>query len=159
VTCGRRRGAALEKKTAADPFARPTARSVSPPLPLRVRPPRASVPARIEKQHARTASGLRGGLQSEPPVRPDAPASALPRGHGYMRADRRRRWARRCGGRGFPVGRGVAPQLWPAHPWRPSQNITIRASKGMTCPDLGEIGFGRRRGFSPVVFPAPLLLV
>jgi len=37
------------------------------------------------------------------------------------------------------VGRGVAPQLWTAHPWGPSQNIPIRASKGMTCPDLGEI--------------------
>ena len=64
-----------------------------------------------------------------------------------------------CGGRGSPVGRSVAPQLWPAHLRRPSQNITIRASKGMTCPDLGEIGFGRGRGFSQVVFPAPLLLV
>jgi len=28
----------------------------------------------------------------------------------------------------------------------------------MICPDLGEIGLGRGRGFSPVVFPAPLLL-
>ena len=64
-----------------------------------------------------------------------------------------------CGGRGSPVGRGVAPQLWTAHPRGPSQNIPIRASKGMICPDLGEIGFGRGRGFSQVVFPAPLLLV
>jgi len=29
----------------------------------------------------------------------------------------------------------------------------------MICPDLGQIGFGRGRGFSPVVFPTPLLLV
>ena len=57
------------------------------------------------------------------------------------------------------VERGVAPQLWTAHPWGPSQNIPIRASKGMTCPDHGEIGFGRGRGFTPVVFPTPLLLV
>jgi len=60
---------------------------------------------------------------------------------------------------GAPVGRGVAPQLWTAHPRGPFQNIPIRASKGMTCPDLGEIGFGRGRGFYQVVFPAPLLLV
>jgi len=60
---------------------------------------------------------------------------------------------------GLTVGRGVAPQLWTAHPRGPSQNIPIRASKGMICPDLGEIGFGRGRGFSPVVFPTPLLLV
>jgi len=60
---------------------------------------------------------------------------------------------------GPTVGRGVAPQLWTAHPRGPSQNIPIRASKGMTCPDLGEVGFGRGRAFSPVVFPAPLLLI
>ena len=60
---------------------------------------------------------------------------------------------------GSPVGRGVAPQLWTARPRGPSQNIPIRASKGMNCPDLGEIGFRRGRGFSQVVFPAPLLLV
>jgi len=61
--------------------------------------------------------------------------------------------------RGSAVGRGVAPQLWTAHPRGPSQNIPIRASKGFICPDLGEIGFGRGRGFSPVVFPTRLLLV
>jgi len=44
-----------------------------------------------------------------------------------------------CVGRGSPGGMGVAPQLWTAHPRGPSQNIPIRASKGMTCPDLGEI--------------------
>ena len=60
---------------------------------------------------------------------------------------------------GLTVGRGVAPELWTAHPRGPSQNIPIRASKGMICPYLGEIGFGRGRGFSPVVFPTPLLLV
>jgi len=60
---------------------------------------------------------------------------------------------------GLTVGRGVAPQLCTAHPREPSQNIPIRASKGMICPDLGEIGFGRGRGFSPVDFPTPLLLV
>ena len=49
---------------------------------------------------------------------------------------------------GLTVGRRVAPQLWTAHPRRPSQNIPIRASKRMICPDLGEIGFGRGRGFS-----------
>jgi len=60
---------------------------------------------------------------------------------------------------GPTVGRGVAPQLWTAHTRGQSPNIPIRASKGMICPDLGEIGFGRGRGFSPVVFPVPLLLV
>jgi len=40
-------------------------------------------------------------------------------------------------------------------PGGPSQNIPIRASKGVTCPDLGEIGFGRGRGFSPVVSLPP----
>jgi len=43
---------------------------------------------------------------------------------------------------GATVGRGAAPQLWTAHPRGPSQNIPIRASKGMACPDLGETGFG-----------------
>jgi len=57
------------------------------------------------------------------------------------------------------VGRGVAPQLWTAYPRGPSQHIPIRASKGMTCPDLREIGFGRGRGFSLVVFPTPLLII
>jgi len=57
------------------------------------------------------------------------------------------------------VGRGLAPQLCTAHPRGPSQNISIGASKGMICPDLGEIGFGRGRGFSPVAFPTPLLFV
>jgi len=57
------------------------------------------------------------------------------------------------------VGRSVAPQLWKVHPRGPSQNIPIRASNGMTCPYLGEIGVGWGRGFSPVVFPAPLILV
>jgi len=60
---------------------------------------------------------------------------------------------------GLTVGRGVAPQLCTAHPRGPSPNIPIQASKGMICPDLGEIGFGRERGFSPVVFPTLLLLV
>jgi len=60
---------------------------------------------------------------------------------------------------GPTVGRGVAPQLWTAHSRGQSPSIPIRASKGITCPDLGEIGFGRGRGFSPVVFPAPLVLV
>jgi len=77
--------------------------------------------------------------------------------------DGQQRHATRRGGfvavGGPTVGRGVAPRLWTAHPRRPSQNIPIRASKGMTCPDLGEIGFGRGRGCSPAVFPAPLLHV
>jgi len=60
---------------------------------------------------------------------------------------------------GSAVGRGVAPQLWTAHPRGHPQNIPIRASKGMTCPNLREIGSGRGRGFSLVVFPTPLLLV
>jgi len=60
---------------------------------------------------------------------------------------------------GPTAGRGAAPQLWTAHPRGRPQNIPIRASKGMTCPNLREIGSGRGRGFSLVVFPTPLLLV
>jgi len=53
----------------------------------------------------------------------------------------------------------VAPQPWTAHPRGHPQNIPIRASKGVTCPSLKEIGSGRGRGISLVVFPTPLLLV
>ena len=60
---------------------------------------------------------------------------------------------------GSAAGKGAAPQLWTAHPRGHPQNIPIRASKGMTCPNLREIGSGRGRGFSLVVFPTPLLLV
>jgi len=60
---------------------------------------------------------------------------------------------------GPTVGRGVAPQLWTAHPRGPPQNIPIRASNGMTCPHLRDIGIGPGRGLSPVIFPTPLLLV
>jgi len=60
---------------------------------------------------------------------------------------------------GSAAGRGAAPQLWTAHPRGHPQNIPIRASKGMTCSNLREIGPGRGRGFSLVVFPTPLLLV
>jgi len=59
---------------------------------------------------------------------------------------------------GPTAGRGAAPQLWTAPSGRP-QDIPIRASKVMTCPNLREIGSGRGRGFSLVVFPNPLLLV
>jgi len=57
------------------------------------------------------------------------------------------------------VGSGVAPQLCRAHPRGPPQNISIWATTGMTCPNLREIVSGRGRGFSPVIFPTPLLLV
>jgi len=60
---------------------------------------------------------------------------------------------------GSAAGRGVAPQLRAAHPRGPPQNIPIRASKGMTCPNLRDIGSGQGRGFSPVMVPTPLLLV
>jgi len=60
---------------------------------------------------------------------------------------------------GSAAGSGAALQLWTAHPRGHPQNIPIRASKGMTCPNLREIGSGRGRGFSFVVFPTPLLLV
>jgi len=52
----------------------------------------------------------------------------------------------------WPLGRGQ-------HTPGPPQNIPIRASAGMTCPDLREIGSGGGRRFSPAVFPTPLLLV
>jgi len=57
------------------------------------------------------------------------------------------------------IGRGVAPQLWTAHPRGSPQNILIRASTGMTRPNLLEVGSGRGWDFSPVGFPTPLLLV
>jgi len=60
---------------------------------------------------------------------------------------------------GSAAGRGAAPQLWTAHPRGHPHNIPIRASKGMTCPNLRVIGSGRGRGFSLVVFPTALLLV
>ena len=63
-----------------------------------------------------------------------------------------------CGGRGSPSRKGLGPSAVDSTPpGAVPKNIPIRASKGMTCPDLGEIGFGRGRGFSPVVFPAPYL--
>ena len=45
--------------------------------------------------------------------------------------------------------------------WSPYAQVTApcRRIVGIPTPDLGQIGFGRGRGFSPVVFPAPLLLV
>ena len=77
--------------------------------------------------------------------------------------DGQRHHVRRQGGcvaaGGPALGRGVAHQLWTAHPRGPPQNIPIRASTGMSCPNLREIGSRRGRGVSPVVFPTPLLLV
>jgi len=60
---------------------------------------------------------------------------------------------------GSALRRGAAPQLWTEHPRGHPQNISIRASEGMTRPNLRRIGSGRGRGFSPVVFPTPLVLV
>jgi len=67
---------------------------------------------------------------------------------------------RNCSGRGVPRLEGARPLICGQHTLgaRP-QNILVRASKGMTCPNLREIGSGRGRGFSLVVFPTPLLLV
>jgi len=64
-----------------------------------------------------------------------------------------------CSGRGSHgwKGRGLSA-VGSTPPGRP-QNVPIRASKGMTCPNLREIGSGRGRGSSLVVFPTPLLLV
>jgi len=56
---------------------------------------------------------------------------------------------------GSAVGRGVAPQLWTAHPRGSPQKIPIWASTGVTCPDLGEIGFSRGAGLFPRGFPNP----
>jgi len=61
---------------------------------------------------------------------------------------------------GVPQLEGAWPLSCGQHtPGGRPKNIPIRASKGMTSPDLGEIGFCRGRGFSPVVFQTPLLLV
>jgi len=49
--------------------------------------------------------------------------------------------------------------MWTAHPQGRPQKIPILASRGMTCPNLREIGSGRGWGFSLVVFPTALLLV
>ena len=60
---------------------------------------------------------------------------------------------------GFRGWKGRGPSAVDSTPPGRPQNIPIRASKGMTCPNLTEIGSGRGRGFSLVVFPTPLLLV
>jgi len=57
------------------------------------------------------------------------------------------------------AGRGRGPSAVDSTPPGRPQNIPIQASKGLTCPNLREIGSGRGRGFSLVVFPTPLLLV
>jgi len=81
-------------------------------------------------------------------------ASLVPAAGGHARR------CAHCSGRGVPrLAGGAAPQMWTAHPRGHPQNIPIRACKGMTCPNLRQIGSGRGRGFSLVVFPAPLLLV
>jgi len=64
-----------------------------------------------------------------------------------------------CSGRGSHGWKGRGPSAVDSTPSGRPQNIPIRASKGMTCPNLREIGSGRGRGFSLVVFPTPLLLV
>jgi len=64
-----------------------------------------------------------------------------------------------CSGRGSHGWKGRGPSAVDGTPSGRPQNIPIRASKGMTCPNLREIGSGRERGFSLVVFPTPLLLV
>jgi len=64
-----------------------------------------------------------------------------------------------CSGRGSHGWKGRGPSAGDSTPSGRFQNIPIRASKGMTCPNLREIGSGRGRGFSLVVFPTPLLLV
>ena len=64
-----------------------------------------------------------------------------------------------CSGRGSHGWKGRGPSAVDSAPLGRPQNIPIRASKGMTCPNLREIGSGRGRGFSLVVFPTPLLLV
>jgi len=60
---------------------------------------------------------------------------------------------------GFRGWKGRGPSAVDSTPPGRPQNIPIRASKGMTCPNLREIGSGRARGFSHVVFPTFLLLV
>jgi len=60
---------------------------------------------------------------------------------------------------GFRGWKGRGPSAVDNTPSGRPQIIPIRASKGMTCPNLREIGSGRGRGFSLVVFPTPLLLV
>ena len=65
-----------------------------------------------------------------------------------------------CGGRGVPRLEGARLLSCGQHtPRGHPQNIPIRASKGMTRPNLREIGSARGRGSSLVVFPTPLLLV
>ena len=66
---------------------------------------------------------------------------------------------RKCSGRGSHGWKGRGPSAVDSTPSGRPQNIPIRASKGMTCPNLREIGSGRGRGFSLVVFPTPLLPV
>jgi len=64
-----------------------------------------------------------------------------------------------CSGRRSHGWKGRGPSAVDSTPSGRPQNIPIRASKGMTCPNLREIGSGRGRGFSLLVFPTPVLLV
>jgi len=59
----------------------------------------------------------------------------------------------------FQGWKGRNPSAVDSTPPEAPQNIPIRASKGMTCPNHREIGSGRWWGFSLVVFPTPLLHV
>ena len=104
----------------------------------------------------------RGGVEAAVVAGTLPGGRAGPPSSGFSRDGRGRHVTRRgaCVAVGGSArGRGVAPQLGAAHPRGPPQNIPIRASKGMTCPNLREIGSGRGRGFSPVDFPTTLLLV
>ena len=62
-------------------------------------------------------------------------------------------------GRGSHGWKGRGPSAVDSTPSGRPQNIPIRASKKMTCPNLRELGAGQGRGVSLVVFRTPLLLV
>jgi len=132
-------------------------RSFSPAPRVRLQPPPATAGA------TRLAAASRPGhappvtastCKAKEPASPNTPSQSAAVAEGGGPGP----WAPVAVG-GSAVGRGVAPQLCTAHPRGPPQDIPIRASTGMNCPDLGEIGFGRGGGFSSVVFPPPLLLV
>jgi len=67
----------------------------------------------------------------------------------------RRSRGRYCGGRGSPSWKERGLSAVDSTPPGAVPKYPNRAIKGITCPDLGEIGFGRGRDFQPPFFFQP----
>jgi len=108
------------------------------------------------------------GCLLETLVRADALLATCDNGGAEAEADERAKWLHcsvptevpvlsittDCGGRGFRGWKGRGPSAVDSTPRGHPQIIPIRASAGMTCPNLREIGSGRGRGF-PQWFSQP----